>query len=145
MIFGVLHQKRLESVTIEDLNWSIYMETKKEFFIWCIVTYIQALTRVVVLSPVCEKRTITVQQKGEYHQQIPLFLTMSHLSLNQILCQGFWRHTDKSQLSAPHERLILLRQESASMTISVCSTGSFLEYARFKLWRAIHQNADYTS
>ena len=36
MIYGVLHEKRLESVTMED-DWSIYMETKKEF-ISCIVT-----------------------------------------------------------------------------------------------------------
>ena len=38
MIYGVLHEKRLESVTIEDWNWSIYMETKKDLC-WCIVTY----------------------------------------------------------------------------------------------------------
>ena len=36
MIYGVLHEKRLESVTIEDWNWSIYMETKKDFlFMYC--------------------------------------------------------------------------------------------------------------
>ena len=33
MIYDVLHEKRLESVTIEDRNWSIYMETKKDFFL----------------------------------------------------------------------------------------------------------------
>ena len=38
MIYGVLHEKRLESVIIEDWNASIYMETKKEL-IWCIVTF----------------------------------------------------------------------------------------------------------
>ena len=38
MIYGVLDEKRLESVTIEDLNWSIYMETKKDFCL-CIVTW----------------------------------------------------------------------------------------------------------
>ena len=42
MIYGILHEKRLESVTIKDWNWSIYMETKKDFF-WCIVTYMLLL------------------------------------------------------------------------------------------------------
>ena len=37
MIYRVLNKKRLESVTIEGWNWSIYIETKKQF-IWSIVT-----------------------------------------------------------------------------------------------------------
>ena len=38
MIYGILHEKRLESVTIQDWNSSIYMETKKDFCL-CIVIY----------------------------------------------------------------------------------------------------------